>query len=739
MFVEHPLITKDTVESRLYQEVIVGNAAASNTLVVAPTALGKTVIAVLLAAHRIHMSPESKILMISTTRPLVNQHAGSFKRFLTIDEAEVNVFTGHTPPDKRKDIWASSKVICATPQVIENDIISAKYSFEDVSLIIFDEAHRAVGNYPYGFIAQNYLKTAKSPLILALTASPGSDEEKIAEVCESLSIDNIEVRSERDPDVKGYIKGIDLLWKEVFLPEPFMGVKRLLENVLKDRLTTLKKMGFTRSSSVEISKKDLLTLRGRLQSDLSKKYGDPDILKGLSLVAACINIVHALELLETQGLDTLVKYFDRMKSQASSSGSTRAVKVLLKDWDFKRAMKMGRELALTMHHPKLDALVEMITEEKRDSKVMIFTQYRDSAQKIVETLDKLEGAKPVRFVGQANKEGDAGLSQKRQLDILQKFREGEYNILVATSVAEEGLDIPKVDLVIFYEPIPSEIRTIQRRGRTGRSRAGRVVVLMAKKTKDEGFYWSSFHKEKRMRSILERLKKRHYKPKIEVKQKHLDYFDKKYEIVIDSRELASTVARELLEFGIISKPKMLDVGDYVLSDRVVVERKTTEDFLQSIVDKRLMDQALRLRKSYQKPIMIIEGEGLYSKRAIHPNAIRGALASVAVDFGMPILFSQDEKETASFINIILKREREERKAEVQIRGERRALTLKEQQEYIISGLPNVNITLAKRLLREFGSVKGVFEASAEELEKVQGIGRKKAEEIRKVLTLKYEE
>ncbi|MEE8358456.1 MAG: DEAD/DEAH box helicase [Candidatus Hydrothermarchaeales archaeon] len=737
MFVEHPLIKKDTVESRLYQEVIVGNAAKSNTLVVAPTALGKTVIAVLLAAHRLQTFPESKILMISTTRPLVNQHAESFKRFLVTDETGINVFTGHTPPDKRTEIWADSKVICATPQVIENDIISAKYSLEDVSLIIFDEAHRAVGDYPYAFIAKNYLRQAKYPLILALTASPGSDEEKIAEICENLFIDNIEVRSERDPDVKGYVKGIDLTWKKVTLPEPFMRVKKLLENALKDRLTTLKKMGFARSSRVEISKKDLLMVRGRLQSDLSTNTGDPDLLKGLSLVAACINVVHALELLETQGLETLVKYFDRMESQAKTSGSTRAVKNLLKDWDFTRAIKMSRELSSEMHHPKLDVLVEIIKKEK--GKSMIFTQYRDSAQKIVETLGRLEGAKPIRFVGQANKEGDRGLSQKAQLDILQKFREGEYNILVATSVAEEGLDIPKVDLVIFYEPIPSEIRTIQRRGRTGRDRMGRVIVLMTKNTKDEGFYWSSFHKEKRMRDILERLKNKHYKPKIAVEQKDLDYFEKKYEIYVDSRELASTVARELLEFGIISKPKMLDVGDYVLSDRVVIERKTTEDFLQSIVDKRLMEQAVRLKQSYQRPIMILEGEGLYSKRGIHPNAIRGALASVAVDFGMPILFSQDEKETASFINVILKREREERRGEVQIRGEKKVLTLKEQQEYLIVGLPNVNITLAKRLLREFKSVKGVFEATPEELEKVQGIGRKKAEEIRKVLTVEYKE
>ncbi|MFQ6136392.1 MAG: DEAD/DEAH box helicase [Candidatus Hydrothermarchaeales archaeon] len=739
MFVEHPLIKGGTVESRLYQEVIVGNASESNTLVVAPTALGKTVIAILLSAHRLEKFPQSKILIISTTRPLVNQHAQSFKRFLAIDESEINVFTGYTPPEKRTEIWKNSRVICATPQVIQNDAISARYPFDNVSLLIFDEAHRAVGDYPYAFIAQSYLKASKHPLILGLTASPGSDEEKIAEVCEGLFIENIEVRTERDPDVRGYIKGIDIHWEKVGLPEPFLRVKRLLENSMKDRLETLKKLGFIRSSNVQISKKDLLTLRGHLQSDLSKQRGSPELLQGLSIVASCINIVHALELLETQGLETLMKYFKRMEKQATSSGSTRAVKNLLKDWDFKRAVELTRRLAKEMHHPKLDVLIEIIKKEGRGNRVMVFTQYRDSAQKIVETLGGIEGVKPIRFVGQASKDEDTGLTQKMQLDILEKFRDGEYNILVATSVAEEGLDIPKVDLVIFYEPIPSEIRTIQRRGRTGRSRVGKVIVLMAEKTRDEGFYWSSFHKERRMGKILERLKDKYYKPKIDIEQKHLEFFEKHYEIIVDSRELASSVARELLEFGIISKPRRLEVGDYILSDRVGVERKTAEDFLQSIVDKRLLEQMLRLRQSFARPILLIEGGDLYSKRNIHPNAIRGALASVAIDFGIPILFSKDEKETAAFITAIVKREQEERGREVQIRGERRVVSLKEQQEYVVAGLPNVNITLARRLLREFKSVQKIVEATEEQLEKVQGIGKKIAQEIRKVLTSEYRE
>lgn len=731
MHVSHPLVRDGTIESRLYQEVIVGNASQENTLVVAPTALGKTVIAVLLAAHRLEKFPESRVLMISTTRPLVNQHAHSFRRFLNVPQEEVSVFTGHTPPQERGELWKSSKVVCATPQVIENDLISAKYSLRDVSLIVFDEAHRSTGDYPYTFIATRYIKEAENPLILGLTASPGGDEDRIAEVCENLFIKNIEVRTERDPDVRPYIKTTEVEWVKVDLPPAFEKIKRQLEDALKDRLQALKNLGLLRSSAPGISKKELLRLRAKLQANLSEG-GTPEAYAGLSNVAACINLAHALELLETQGLGTLQLYFERMQK-----GTSKAVKRLLRDMRVLRAMRLTEGLAEEMHHPKLDRLVEIVKNAPKKGRIMVFTQYRDSAQKIVEALEKIPGRRAVRFVGQASRDRDKGLSQRQQLAILEKFRSGEYNILVATSVAEEGLDIPKVDMVVFYEPIPSEIRSIQRRGRTGRSRAGKVIVLMTKKTRDESFYWSSFHREKKMREILDRIKNKYYRPSPERQKQLMEFFETEHSIVVDSRELASSVARELLEHGIVSKPKIIEVGDYVLSDRLVVERKTAEDFLQSIIDKRLLKQVLRLRQSYDRPVMILEGEGLYSKRSIHPNAIRGALASIVVDFGIPIIFSRDEKDTAALLAAMLKREKAEGREAAQIRGDKRVLTLQEQQESVIAGLPGVNITLARRLLKKFKSVEGVFGAAEGDLTKVQGVGEKKAREMRRVITAFY--
>ena len=369
MYVRHPLIREDTVEARLYQEVIVGSASKANTLVVAPTALGKTVIAIMLAAHRLERFPGSKVLMVSTTRPLVNQHTTSFRAFLNLDEEEVSAFTGHTAPEERVELWAKSRVICATPQVVENDLISGRYPLSDVSLLVFDEAHRATGDYPYAFIAQGYLKAAKNPLVLALTASPGGDEAKIKEVCQALAIENVEVRTERDRDVRPYIMGIEIEWVRVDLPEPFLNIKRNLERVMKDRLSSLKGLGLLPSSDVRIPKRDLLVLRERLQGEVAKEP-NPDLYMGLKAVAAAITLSHATELLETQGLETLRRYFEKLQRATS-----KATRQLLTEKEFIRAVRLTENLAQEMHHPKLEALAGIAAREG-GGRMIVFSQHK---------------------------------------------------------------------------------------------------------------------------------------------------------------------------------------------------------------------------------------------------------------------------------------------------------------------------------------------------------------------------
>lgn len=208
-------------------------------------------------------------------------------------------------------------------------------------------------------------------------------------------------------------------------------------------------------------------------------------------------------------------------------------------------------------------------------------------------------------------------------------------------------------------------------------------------------------------------------------------------IFADNREFKSRVVKELALMDCIVKPKQLEVGDYILSERVCVERKSMGDFLASIFDQRIFTQLKNLKNNFEKPILIIEGGNLYSQRDVHPNSVRGALASIAIDYSVPILWTQNEKDTAGILYWIAKREQFKEERPISIRGERKPLTLKEQQEFLVAGLPAINTKIAKRLLNHFKSPEKVFKASEEKLKKVKGIGDKIAKNIRKILTEKY--
>lgn len=733
MHITHPLIKPDTVSLRRYQENIVSRAIDANTLVVLPTGLGKTIIAAMVSAHRLHKFPESKVLFLAPTRPLAVQHQRTFEGILNVKKTVV--LTGMTPVKERSQLWDENQIIFATPQTIENDIMRG-LNIENVSLIIFDEAHRSVGNYAYVYIARRYVKKAKEPLIMGLTASPSSEDATIKEICQNLFIKRIEAKTEHDRDVKPYLQEVKTEWIRVELPEEFKKVKVVIEEILREYLRELKSGGYLKSSRIEkVNKKTLLRIQSDIRGEITSGI---DSYLQASVVASAIKLNHALELLETQGIASLDSYLKRLRQQKS-----KAVKRLFMDERMKNLVKIVHDLrVLGIDHPKLDSLIEVV-KKYRDKKVIIFTQYRDSVDKIMEKLNNAD-ILAHEFIGQAHREEKKGMAQKEQIRILKNFEKGMYTCIVCTSVAEEGLDIPKVDLVIFYEPIPSEIRTIQRRGRTGRSTAGKVIVLMAKGTRDESYYWASVHKERKMGNLVRRMRDNFESNTGQqslvnygVKEAKEKTSDPEIKIFVDVRERSPEIRRILSEKARI-EIRQLDVGDFILSDRVIVERKTTADFINSIIDKRLLSQASELARNFQIPLMLIEGkEDLYSIRNIHPNAVRGALASLAMDFGISVLHSRDEEDTANFLYLIARREQIEEKREVALRGERKPVTLEEKQRYIIESLPNVSAVLAKRLLSKFGSVRGVIDSSEKELRRIEGIGEGKAEEIGRVIRSRY--
>ncbi len=740
---------------RLYQQTILGTAANKNTLVVLPTGLGKTALAFLLAAQRFHQYPNSKILILAPTKPLCEQHITTFKKHLTIPEEKIVLFTGSVAPKKRGEMWKEAQLIVSTPQGLENDCINRRVKLEDVSLLVIDEAHHATGDYAYVWIAQQYDKVSPRTRILALTASPGSDLEKIREICNNLKIEKVEVRTEKDPDVKPYVQDVKTNWLKVDFPDELKKIQKHLQDSRKSKLIEAQNYGYCTSSS--LIKTELLRLQGELQKKISSGERDFEILKSVSLTAEALKIDHALELLESQGIKPLQTYFKKIQSESLTS-KTKAVKNLMLDQYFKSAMYLTEELAdKQFQHPKLVKLKEIVDEQitkDNDAKIIVFTQFRDSGEQIVKQLEKLK-IKTHIFVGQAKKNG-LGFSQKQQKEILDQFRAGEFNVLVATSVAEEGLDIPKVDKVIFYEPIPSAIRSIQRRGRTGRLEEGAVTILVTSGTRDEAYRWSSFHKEKRMYRNLDKLKKEFSLSSLEERESRQNgknkednedqqkttlhkYIsdDKVVAVLADHREKDNRVVKDLIDLGVSVKTGQLEVADYLVSGKVAVELKKVPDFVASIIDGRLLDQVRGLKNNFEKAVLIIEGEeDIYSVRKVHANAIRGMLASIVLDFGVPILYTKSPNDTASLLAVMAKRE-QDRDSDFSYHSAK-PRTMKEQQEFVVSSFPNIGVLNARKLLERFGSLKSLVNASKIELMEIDKIGDKIADKLLEMFEEKYE-
>ncbi len=497
------------LQPRAYQQKIFETAKHSNTLVVLPTGLGKTLIALLLTIDRLKSFPLKKILFLAPTKPLVEQHYEYFKKNLPELFADLQLFTGEVPAEKRKIIWQTAEVIFSTPQCVANDLEHYLYDLKDTSLLIIDEAHRCLKNYDYTKVVAKYKQqTQKEQIrILGLTASPGTSSEVIKQICEHLSIEEIELRHRSSQDVEPYIQKLEFNKIEVPFPQEFIELRVLLKRIFDNAVNKLRSSNFLHEPANKIT---LLKLQNRLAMQVAGK--NFAAMHGMSLTATAIKISHALELLETQTLSGLHTYLKGLQQQAIDKKS-RAVQTLVKSPEFNACfISLEHLLSKKIEHPKIQELIALIEQEftnNSDAKFIVFTQFRDTASLIHHHLSQLPQAKPAVFVGQAKKEtkhGSTGLSQKEQKNIIEKFKTNEINILIATSIGEEGLDIPEVSAVFFYEPIPSAIRKIQRTGRTARLAPGKLFILVTKDTRDEINHYASAARERKMYKTIETVK-----------------------------------------------------------------------------------------------------------------------------------------------------------------------------------------------------------------------------------------
>jgi len=505
-----PHETLAEIKPRKYQSDIYEVCKDKNCLVVLPTGIGKTLIALMLSINRQKAFPASKVLFLAPTRPLAQQHLEYFKKHLPELFADLQLFTGKVNAENRRKIWQTADIIFSTPQCISNDLKKNLYTLEEVSLLIEDECHRCLKNYAYTHVAEKYRAQSKNPRILGLTASPGAERKTIEQIAKNLNIDTIELRTRDSEDVKEYLQELTFEVVRVDFPEDFDRLRKMLKVIFQKKVDELKNRKLLFGPPM---KRVILEAQGNIMRAISSGNKHFNLLMGASACSQAIKVEHAIELIETQTLSSVYEYFHNLFQQAGENKS-KAVVNLIKQPEFNQAFVLLNELiAKKIEHPKLLKLKEILENKIRENhknKAIVFTQFRSTAVKICRELNNIPDIKAKVFVGQAIKKmksgEEIGLSQKEQHQMLEEFKSGGTNVLVATSIGEEGLDIPEVNSVIFYEPIPSAIRKIQRAGRTARLMKGNLTILITRDTRDESYYYASISREKKMHAAIKSVK-----------------------------------------------------------------------------------------------------------------------------------------------------------------------------------------------------------------------------------------
>jgi Fanconi anemia group M protein len=474
----------DGLELRDYQSNIIRSALhRGNTLVVLPTGLGKTLIGAAVIADA--LSRGRKAAFLAPTRPLAEQHHATLSGLLRLSGDELLLLVGSVSKNKRAALEKSARVIVATPQTLSNDLKGALLSLDEFGCVVFDECHRAVGKYAYTYIANEC--SVRDVLVLGLTASPGSKKEKVNALIEALGIRHIEVRISSDPDVARYVMQKNLHIIDVELNDTIKRISLLIRPEAEAALRSLNRTGLLHFKNFDNIPKGRLLQAGGEISRISSDYKFAAMYSYVKL----LNVSHAYDLLRSEGLHPFITYMESLQNREKKS---RGVENLLASENIRRATDLAVEaVRLGEEHSKVFAVLDILNKYKG---IIVFAQYRSTVKMLVDFITN-SGFRARAFVGKKE-----GITQEMQKSTIQDFRDRKFDVLVASSIGEEGLDIPSVDAVIFYEPIPNEIRNIQRRGRTGRLREGEVYILSAIGTKDEVYMRVSRQKESKMASLI---------------------------------------------------------------------------------------------------------------------------------------------------------------------------------------------------------------------------------------------
>lgn len=486
---------------RGYQKQAVEKALFTNAMIVLPTGFGKTFIAAVVMHNFYHWYPTGKIIFVAPTKPLVTQQFTECKKISGIPSSDCSVMTGTTFKTKRHIIWEEKRVFFATPQVIENDLEDYSIPAKQVRCLVIDEAHRAQGSFAYVKIVEYLHQRNKDGFrILALSATPGSDIQRVQQVMLNLHIGDVMFKTENDIDLMRFKNEkvskawtVDLVGRHKEFVDLFI---KLTSQTYKE----LHRAGLTwgGDSIDRVARFTLILAINRMKGnpEFARTRGRLNFLCNLA-----VTLSNCFEMLTIYGLrvfySSVMKDLSKSKSNIRTTFSSKIefdvmiekIRNMFGNYlEIDSSKKPDASVDLLLSHPKLRVLKDLLfkhfqeNEHKGETRVMVFTKYRDSVFDIVQSLLPFdEIIKPGAFVGQGKKtETGGGMTQAEQIQMVKDFKSGKYNVLVATCVAEEGLDIGEVDLIICYDTTSSPISNTQRRGRTGRKRSGNVQTLCTK-------------------------------------------------------------------------------------------------------------------------------------------------------------------------------------------------------------------------------------------------------------------
>ncbi|CAG9938043.1 unnamed protein product [Clonostachys rosea f. rosea IK726] len=499
---------------RDYQFSIVKNSLFNNTLVALPTGLGKTFIAatVMLNFHR--WTKSAKIVFVAPTKPLVAQQIDACYNIAGIPRSETTLLTGDINPAVRAEEWEQRRVFFMTPQTLMNDLSHGYADPKKIVLLVVDEAHRAVGEYAYAKVTKFIRQFSNSLRVLALTATPGSKVETVQEIIDNLGISHCEIRTEESIDIQQYVHQRNIDQQVLDPSEEMVHVSDLFTKALQPLVDKLS------AQNVYYGRNPMaLTAFGLLQTQkewfATRGRGANQGLQGMmrAVFSVLTSIAHSIKLLNFHGIKPFYDNLSDMRKEQEAQGQkgSKYRRQLINDPSFQEMMDIISKWLRTdgfVGHPKLTALATCVLNHLVDTgestRIIVFSEYRDSAEDIVRMLNKHRPlVKASIFVGQADGKRAEGMKQAQQIETIEKFRRGDFNVLVATSIGEEGLDIGQVDLIVCYDSSASPIRMLQRMGRTGRKRAGNIVLLLMRGKEEEQFAKSKDNYEKMQKLICE--------------------------------------------------------------------------------------------------------------------------------------------------------------------------------------------------------------------------------------------